>query len=124
MKDGANLHELARDAVDPLRREFRETLLDLEHRGDAATDWEAAPLEEALALLARHAFAHGASGESIWMRTSGGESEVRAEIEWRGGELPGAARERLEAIAQAHAGSFTLEPRGELLRAALRIAKR
>lgn len=120
----ANLHELARDAVDPLRREFPQTLLDLEHRGDAAVEWEGAALEEALRLLARHAFAHGAAGESIWMRTSGGESEVFAAIEWRGEGLPADTTARLQEIAAAHAGDFALEPRAELLRAVLRIARR
>lgn len=125
MKEGANLHELARDAIDPLRKEFPDALLDLEHRGDAAVEWDGAQLEEALRRLGRHAFAHGAAGESIWMRTSGGEAEVRAEIEWRGEELPAAECARLEEIARAYDGSFALEPRGgQLLRAVLRVARR
>lgn len=124
MKEGANLHEVARDAVDPLRREFPDTLLDLEHRGDGETEWEAAGLLEALAVLARHAFSASPQGDSIWMRTSGGESDVRAEIEWQGAALAEEARARLEAIAAAHDGWFSLEPRGERLRAALRVPRR
>ena len=82
------LHELARDAADPLRAEFPDRLLDLEHRGAAEGPWDPARVTEALAILLRHAFAHGSPDEALWMRTTGDADGARADLEWTGELLP------------------------------------
>ena len=109
MSRGVNLHELARDVTDPLRREFPARFLDLEHRGDGDAEWEGDDLADALGAMLRHAFAQDASDASVWVRTSGAGDELRIDIAWHGAEPGSDLLRAATAAAAARGGIFDLK---------------
>ena len=82
----ANLHEVVRSAVDAVLRGGRETVVDLEHRGDGDAELDALSLDAAVTAILRHVLrVLQGTGESVWMRSSGTDpATLVVTARWRG----------------------------------------
>ena len=106
-----NLHVLTREALEHARVAFPDPLIDVEHRGEGDCEVNAGAVVTTITALLGAALASLASGESLWIRSSGTDATgLTVDLRWSGREPDAAKLAEAERTAASAGGTIVREP--------------